>query len=82
MLLYHGEIKNLDAKIKWIDKSPRKVLWNIGGGGHIKGKGNLIHVKLGLDECRASQVAQMVKNLPANVGDQGSVPGLRISLQG
>ena len=41
LLLYHGEIKTLDAKIKWIDKSPRKVLWNIGGGGHIKGKGNL-----------------------------------------
>ena len=60
MLLYSTEIKNLDAKIKWIDKSPRKILWNIGGGGHRRGKGNLNHVKLGLDECRASQVVQMV----------------------
>ena len=26
---------------------------------------------------KASQVAQMVKNLPANVGDLGSIPGGR-----
>ena len=26
---------------------------------------------------KASQVAQMVKNLPANVGDLGSIPGER-----
>ena len=29
----------------------------------------------------ASQVAQMVKNLPANAGDVGSVPGLGGSLE-
>ena len=32
--------------------------------------------------CRASQVAQVVKNLPASAGDTGSVPGLGRSFGG
>ena len=38
--------------------------------------GVLINLSLSKMQSRASLVAQMVKNPPANVGDMGLIPGL------
>ena len=56
-----------------VPHSPTRILYPVGSVTCIPWDIHLVHLSLSF---LPSLVAQMVKNLPANAGDPGSIPGL------